>query len=275
MGAVDGIILRLQTADRWRQRDKAAAELRGIDWRCHPEVLDALVSSMLVDRHPEVREEAAESLAKIQPVPCTPEVHAALDRAARCERNLCARKWVKRALKRVGTQCRDECSLCGVPAGSPGLTEPAFVLPPGASAVDDAALTRTWEAEDRLEAQGDPFGQVEERRLVVPVPPRGDDAADPFADGLPPMETPDLPDPSQPLPSEPELLPPAPPADQARPFLPPAISSRSDEARRDAPDRLADARAADRERSGERGEPQPPPPPRRGGLFRGLLGRGR
>src|SRR5215211_6052058 len=57
-------IQKLQGCPRWRDRDKAAAALRRFDWRCHPEVANALAVAMLRDGHEEVREEAAESLAK-------------------------------------------------------------------------------------------------------------------------------------------------------------------------------------------------------------------
>ncbi|MHC5540489.1 HEAT repeat domain-containing protein, partial [Singulisphaera rosea] len=73
-------IVRLQRSWRWQERDDAAEELREFDWRCHPEVVGALVFALLNDRNEEVREEAAESLAKM--APCLPEAHLALSRAA-------------------------------------------------------------------------------------------------------------------------------------------------------------------------------------------------
>jgi hypothetical protein len=102
----------LQNHPRWRTRDNAAVALRGFDWRRHPVILDALASSLLNDPEDEVREEAAESLARIKPAPCLSTVHAALQHAAACDPDHATRKWARRALARLDLVCRDACDLC-------------------------------------------------------------------------------------------------------------------------------------------------------------------
>lgn len=140
---VAALVCRLQTAPRWRDRDNAAHALRRVDWKCHPEAPLALVQAMLCDPEEEVREEAAESLAKMKP--CLPEVHAALDRASKCDPDHATRKWARRGLNNLGKECVADCTLCGnlpahgeiLPAGpgriieSPIYAEPPLVLPPG------------------------------------------------------------------------------------------------------------------------------------------------
>lgn len=108
---VHALIFTLQTHPKWRERDDAAHELREFDWRCHPEIPLALATAMLSDCHEEVREEAAESLAKL--APCLPEVHAALVRAEQCDPDHATRKWARRALKKLDKGCIGACTVCG------------------------------------------------------------------------------------------------------------------------------------------------------------------
>lgn len=120
---VYALIETLQTHPRWRTRDAAAHELRDFDWRCHPEILAALSTAMLTDCENEVREEAAESLTKIQPAPCSPEVHAALARTAECDRDWCTRKWARKGMARLDDRCQAACNVCE-------LTPTGYMPPP-------------------------------------------------------------------------------------------------------------------------------------------------
>lgn len=114
----------LQTSPRWRSRDNAAHALRKVDWKCHPEVASALVQAMLTDCEGEVREEAAESLAKL--APCLPEVHMALRQAAEHDPDRATRKWARRGLKALGKKCQGACQVCG-PLSSPTVVEPPLL----------------------------------------------------------------------------------------------------------------------------------------------------
>jgi hypothetical protein len=133
---VRSLLVRLATCPRWRDRDNAAHALRNVEWECHPEVPRALVRALLCDPEEEVREEAAESLAKLKP--CLPEVHAALDRASRCDPDHATRKWARRGLNNLGDECVDACTLCGtesegavlLPAGRSRVEPPIVVEPP-------------------------------------------------------------------------------------------------------------------------------------------------
>lgn len=108
----------MRTDSSWRRRDNAAHALRSVDWQCHPEVAENLAAVLVCDPHEEVREEAAESLAKM--APCLPAVHLALERSARCDPDHATRKWAGRALRNLEEDCEGECSVCGVePAGEP------------------------------------------------------------------------------------------------------------------------------------------------------------
>jgi hypothetical protein len=104
-----GQIARLQTCPRWRDRDRAVRELRHVDWHCHPEVVDVLATALLRDCHEEVREEAAESLAKR--APCVASAHEALWHAARCDPDRATRRWAQKGLERL----RDRCSTAAGP----------------------------------------------------------------------------------------------------------------------------------------------------------------
>jgi hypothetical protein len=102
----------LQSCPKWRQRDNAAHALRRYEWECHPEILFALATALQTDCSEEVREEAAETLAKLSPAPCVPEVHEALARAAKCDPDHATRKWARRAVVRLDEGCRAECAVC-------------------------------------------------------------------------------------------------------------------------------------------------------------------
>jgi hypothetical protein len=135
---VSRLIQRLRCCPNWRARDDAAHDLREFDWKCHPEISEALVAAMLKDCDSDVREEAAESLAKM--APCVPGVHEALARTASCDPDWCTRKWAKRGLKALGKRCVSDCSVCGpIPGGftappmfveEPSLTVPGTVVEP-------------------------------------------------------------------------------------------------------------------------------------------------
>ncbi len=94
----------------WRDRDDAAHELRGYDWRVFPEIVAVLSRSMLCDPHEEVREEAAESLAKL--APCLPTARVALARSAATDPDHATRKWARRALDRIADGCPRGCAVC-------------------------------------------------------------------------------------------------------------------------------------------------------------------
>lgn len=114
----------LQTSPRWRSRDNAAHALRKVDWKCHPVVATALVQAMLTDCEEEVREEAAETLAKL--APCLPEVHMALAQAAEHDPDHATRKWARRGLKALGKKCEGACQVCG-PVSGPTVVEPPLL----------------------------------------------------------------------------------------------------------------------------------------------------
>ena len=78
--AVLDLMVILQKARDWHRRERAAHDLRRVDWRCHPAVLGALSYSLLNDPDGEVREEAAESLGKMRSN--DPSVYESLKRAA-------------------------------------------------------------------------------------------------------------------------------------------------------------------------------------------------
>jgi hypothetical protein len=241
---------RLLGSPRWRQRDNGAHELREFDWRCHPEILPALTHALLTDCEEEVREEAAETLAKIDPPPCVPEVHAALARAAQCDPDHATRKDARRALDRIGRQCAAPCDVCGpgVEVVAPGA--PAYVAAPP---VDGVPMT------------GAP-GVVAPPGAVAPTPYLDSEPALDLPPGVPApgLAPPELPSPAiPPLPGEVvpfELTP------EARRALDARITARQAEAR-DAPIEKVAARA-DEDATAER-----PARVRRGPL--GFLRRGR
>ncbi len=213
---VQMLICTMRTHPNWRERDDAAHDLRKFDWKCHPEIGAALASTMVNDCHEEVREEAAESLAKL--APCQPDVHAALVRAENCDPDHATRKWARRALRNLDDHCDAPCSVCGPITASvsvPQMAPTSYVtpLPP---------------------IYGDPVPSGTSATIYpegVPLAPNGYGAApgtviEPYGGGtyVPPVEV---------VPPV-EILPPALPPSPS-PFLPGA--SREDE---DQDERLAD-----------------------------------
>ncbi len=95
----------LTTCPDWRQRDDAARRLRQHDWRCHPEAVDALATALLKDPEEEVREEAAESLAKM--VPLDPRAFLAVKTAAERDPDWAVRFHAKLARKRIDRASRN------------------------------------------------------------------------------------------------------------------------------------------------------------------------
>jgi HEAT repeats len=95
----------------WKQRDDAAHALRDHDWKEYPEIALILATSLQVDPSEEVREEAAESLAKL--APCLPEVHAALQSASVGDPDPATRRNARRALANLENRCEGSCVICG------------------------------------------------------------------------------------------------------------------------------------------------------------------
>ncbi|HMB06233.1 MAG TPA: hypothetical protein VKP69_21175, partial [Isosphaeraceae bacterium] len=126
--AVRAQILRMQTSPKWRARDDAAHALRKFDWRCHPEVVEALAYTLLHDCEEEVREEAAQSLTKM--VPCLAVAHEALNRAADDDADHSTRCWARKGLRALGGRCEGTCKVCG-----PDLVGPVTPLPAGHASV--------------------------------------------------------------------------------------------------------------------------------------------
>src|SRR5208337_1174649 len=109
--AVHEQITRLESCSGWMARRRAARALRKYDWKCHPEAAEALAGALMNDDCGLVRQEAAESLARMRP--CLAVVHEAVARAAKCDSSLLTRCWAKKALKSLGKACADTCSICG------------------------------------------------------------------------------------------------------------------------------------------------------------------
>lgn len=107
---VQSLICTMQTHQKWQKRDDAAHALRKFDAHCHPEIGSALAATLLHDCHEEVREEAAETLAKL--APCQPDVHAALIQSSRCDPDHATRKWANRALRNLKDECLTACNIC-------------------------------------------------------------------------------------------------------------------------------------------------------------------
>jgi hypothetical protein len=130
--AVATLIADLRTAPRGSDRESAARALRGIAWKCHPDVVVALSDSLLHDPDGCVRREAAESLTKLGA--CQGEAHFALQHAAARDRNLFVRAQAKRGLKSLSHRCDGDCAVCET--GTPVVRGPGVppivqrVLPP-------------------------------------------------------------------------------------------------------------------------------------------------
>lgn len=202
---VHALIYTMQTHPKWRQRDNAAHALRKYDAHCHPEIGSALAATMLHDCEEEVREEAAESLAKL--APCQPDVHAALVQASKCDPDHATRKWANRALRNLKDECVAACSVCEpVPGQVIVTTRPAvYNLPAGAPL--PVGGTVVLPAEPYLEP-----GATLPPGSSPSLPPLDAYQATPL-DGLPPVEI------------APPELPPNP-----SPFLPGASRDLDDEA---------------------------------------------
>src|SRR5271166_5502476 len=109
--AVHAQITRLESCSGWMARRRAARALRKFDWKCHPEAAEALAGALANDDCGLVRQEAAESLARMRP--CLPVVHETVARAAKCDPSLLTRCSAKKALKSLGKACVETCSICG------------------------------------------------------------------------------------------------------------------------------------------------------------------
>jgi hypothetical protein len=199
-GARNGVVLatlaKLQTSPRWRERDDAANDLRDFDWHCHPEVVEALAFTLLNDPEEEVREEAAESLAKM--APCLPVAHAALSRAAECDRDHATRHWARKGLKAIRGRCEGACQVCGPDAGGEFLAPGPIVgetILPGLPIVPGKTL---------MEPQVD--SRVESIRPLPPPDEPGRISPEP----LPPLDAP----------GEPAPIPPTNPSDETLEPLP-------------------------------------------------------
>ncbi len=174
--AVARQIHRLQSAG-WIARKKAARALRSYDWKSHPEAAEALAEALLHDDCRLVRQQAAESLAKMRP--CLPTVHEAVARAARCDRSLLARHWAKKALKSLGKTCVESCSICEVEDLGPWRGEGAVILP------DDSRIDPLPSAIVPIPEQSPGASPFNPRnRLSLPEAVPGE---------MPPLESPALP----------------------------------------------------------------------------------
>lgn len=164
------LITRLQTCPRWRDRDRAAHQLRHIDWRCHPEVVEVLATALLRDCNDEVREEAAQSLTKM--APCVPVAHEALKYAANCDPDHSTRHWARKALGKLNHRCAATCAVCGpapveivVPEPSlqgPIVPEPSLQGP----IVPEPSLQGPIVPSTVVPAEPDPLDESEPRLLA-------------------------------------------------------------------------------------------------------------
>jgi len=193
-------LMTLQTCPQWRERDDAAHDLRDYDWRIHPEVVEALSFALLNDPEEEVREEAAESLTKM--APGLPVAHAALSRAAKCDRDLATRHWAKKGLKALPGPCESACQVCGPDAlGEPGLSGPIVgetifpgaPLVPGKTVIGPGfgagveSITPLPPLDSAITSDPIPMPPSESPRELAPIPPAGpsDDSLEPL-----PLEAP-------------------------------------------------------------------------------------
>ena len=209
---VQHLMVIMQRHPSWKERDDAAHDLRDFDWRCHPDLAPALAYTMLGDCHEEVREEAAETLAKL--APCDGSAHLALRQAALSDPDHATRQWARRALERLDDRCLTDCSICGPdpPAG------PAVVDVPAAAEYELEVLPPTRAPRIYGEVPFDLMAPSPGRSAPVPAPttPPGPYPGDPGSrPGLLPPALPPLDGPVEVLPPA-EPPPPVPPA--ASPF---------------------------------------------------------
>ena len=160
-------IVRLQTSGRWRARERAAHELRRVDWRNHPEVLGALSYSLLNDRNREVRGEAAESLTRMGAN--TVVVQEAMGRSAIGDPDLATRWKARRGLRHLSRYREGECPTCEtMPARVVGPT----VVVPG-EVVSGSELSPIQEESAGLPPEPTPIiprGSIDSRVRPEPVP---------------------------------------------------------------------------------------------------------
>lgn len=204
----------LQTSPRWRQRDNAAHALRRYDWQCHPEIVLALAAAVQTDCCEEVREEAAETLAKLNPPPCVPGVHETLAYAAKADPDHATRKWARRAIARFEGGCTGDCSVCdpgqpgaGYVVGRPVFPPPVYTLPRNGAYIVPGAQVHPFSTPPGFGTEPELIREVPAPTYVEPAPSYGNDPLD----NLPPIEG--LPAPLNPEPS----IPPPPPV-EASPF---------------------------------------------------------
>jgi hypothetical protein len=192
--AVHEQITRLESCSGWMARRRAARALRKYDWKCHPEAAEALAGVLLNDDCGLVRQEAAESLARMRP--CLPVVHAAVARAAKCDASFLTRCWAKKALKSLGKACVETCSICG--PGNPVEGDDALPLVPRSAPLPmDSAVEPLAPA--RMEVPGNPselspFSPGVSPPLPSPAPGPGSLPPPDPAEG-PVLESPSLPAP--------------------------------------------------------------------------------
>ncbi|QDV38579.1 HEAT repeat domain-containing protein [Tautonia plasticadhaerens] len=210
---VQGLLVVMQRHPSWKERDDAAHDLRDFDWRCHPDLAPTLASAMLGDCHEEVREEAAETLARL--APRDGMAHLALRQAAHSDPDHATRKWARRALDRLDDRCLTDCPICGpvTPVEPTGFASPVptgydvevEVLPParGPRIHGDVPFDLSLPLEERSEWS-----------TPAPALPGGVDPVDPGPQ--PGLLPPALAPPDGPI----EILPPAEPP----PPVPPAVS---------------------------------------------------
>ena len=110
VSSVDAAISCLATSPRDGAREDAARALGSVKWACHPEVVTVLSEALLRDPDWEVREQAAESLARLNA--CDPEAHEALARASARDPKLCVRLKARKGLKAIARRCDGPCAVC-------------------------------------------------------------------------------------------------------------------------------------------------------------------
>lgn len=170
--AVGEKVVKLRTDGHWIARRKAARQLRGYDWRRHPEAVEALADAVMHDRQCLVRQEAAKSLGEMKP--CPPVAHEALARAAEDDPSLIARHAAKKALKSAGKACVEPCDVCDslppdfdaiVPALHP---EPGESIVPSRPETSLEPLSPTSLPMPAVPAAPSPFAPVETDATLPP-----------------------------------------------------------------------------------------------------------
>ncbi len=192
--AVHEQITRLESCSGWMARRRAARALRKFAWKCHPEAAAALAGALLNDDCGLVRQEAAESLAKMRP--CLPVVHEAVARAAKCDGSLLTRCWAKKALKSLGKACVETCSICG-PGNHGERDDSVPLVPPLAPLPMDSVVEPLPPAQMVVPGtppRVSPFSPGARPVLPSPIPGSGS-LPPPDLDEAPVLESPSLPAP--------------------------------------------------------------------------------